>query len=73
MEKIVNDIYNICEDKFKSYQVERLISELESLVEIKIEQEDEEERKNNPYYYEDKNPYDQVAKDNCEAFSENTF
>lgn len=67
MEKAVNEIYNICESKLDASQVERLISELESLAEIKWEQEDAQERKNNPHYWDDRDPYRVVERENCMA------
>ena len=42
MKAKINDIYRIVEDSFTACEVERLISELEDLLEIKEEEEDEE-------------------------------
>mgnify|MGYP003441722041 FL=1 len=42
MKAKLNDIYRIVEDSFTACEVERLISELEDLLEIKEEEEDEE-------------------------------
>lgn len=42
MKAKINDIYRIVEDSFNACEVERLISELETLLEIKEEEEDEE-------------------------------
>jgi hypothetical protein len=65
MEKKVNDIYNICEEKLTSQQIERLIDELETLQESKADQEDKDARKNDPYYFFD--PAQEIARENCEA------
>ena len=42
MKAKLNDIYRIVEDSFSLCELERLISELEDLLEIKEEEEDEE-------------------------------
>lgn len=67
MEKAVNEIYNLCDEKLTARQIERLAGELEALAEIKYEQEDAQERKNNPYYWEDRDPYMAVQRENCNA------
>lgn len=64
MEKIVNEIYSQCEEKLNSSQIERLIEELETLAESKAEQEESE------YEFEE-DPYNEVARENCKAFSDN--
>ena len=42
MKAKINDIYRIVEDSFTACETERLISELEVLLEIKEKEEDEE-------------------------------
>lgn len=67
MEKIVNEIYSQCEEKLDSSQIERLISELESLMETKAIDEERRERAINPYYDDDRDPYRVVERENCAA------
>lgn len=69
MEKIVNEIYSQCEEKLNASQIERLIEELSTLQELKETQEDEEERKNNPHYWDDRDPYRVVERENIAAIS----
>lgn len=60
MEKLVNEIYSECEEKLNSYQIDILVSNLESLSEMKYWKEIKKE------WFEE-TPSEQVSRENCES------